>query len=35
MKHSHPVLASRMALERCGIPFDAHDLLPGLHGITV
>ena len=35
MKHSHPVLASRMALELAGIPFAAHDLLPGLHGIVV
>jgi glutathione S-transferase len=35
MKHSHPVLASRMALELAGIPFVAHDLLPGLHGIVV
>jgi glutathione S-transferase len=35
MKHSHPVLAARMALELTGIEFDAHDLLPGLHGIIV
>jgi glutathione S-transferase len=35
MKHSHPVLASRMALELSGIPFAAHDLLPGLHGVIV
>lgn len=35
MKHSHPVLASRMALERTGIPFEAHDILPGLHGVVV
>jgi glutathione S-transferase len=35
MKHSHPVLASRIALERTGIPFDAHDVLPGLHGLVV
>jgi glutathione S-transferase len=35
MKHSHPVLASRMALERAGLPFEAHDVLPGLHGIVV
>jgi glutathione S-transferase len=35
MKHSHPVLASRMALERTGLPFEAHDVLPGLHGIVV
>ena len=35
MKHSHPVLASRMALELTRIPFAAHDLLPGLHGIIV
>jgi glutathione S-transferase len=35
MKHSHPVLASRMALELTGIPFEAHDLLPGLHGLIV
>ena len=35
MKHSHPVLASRMALERTGIAFVPHDVLPGLHGIAV
>jgi glutathione S-transferase len=35
MKHSHPVLASRMALELTRIPFAAQDLLPGLHGIIV
>ena len=35
MKHSHAVLASRMALELTGIGFAARDLLPGLHGITV
>lgn len=35
MKHSHPVLAARMALELTGIEFQAHDLLPGLHGIIV
>jgi glutathione S-transferase len=35
MKHSHPVLASRMALELTGIEFQAHDLLPGLHAIIV
>src|ERR671916_2418480 len=35
MKHSHPVLASRMALERSGIPFEPHDLFPGLHGVVV
>lgn len=35
MKHSHPVLAARMALELTGIEFQAHDLLPGLHGIVV
>ncbi len=35
MKHSHPVLAARMALELTGIPFQAHDLLPGLHGLIV
>lgn len=35
MKHSHPVLAARMALELTGIEFEAHDLLPGLHGIMV
>ncbi|HEX5191908.1 MAG TPA: glutathione S-transferase N-terminal domain-containing protein [Solirubrobacteraceae bacterium] len=35
MKHSHPVLAARMALELTGIPFAAHDLLPGLHGLIV
>jgi glutathione S-transferase len=35
MKHSHAVLASRMALELTGIEFEAHDLLPGLHGLIV
>jgi glutathione S-transferase len=35
MKHSHPVLASRMAIELTRIPFVAHDLLPGLHGVIV
>jgi len=35
MRHSHPVLASRMALELTGIPFRAHDLFPGLHGLIV
>jgi len=35
MKHSHPVLASRLALERTRIPFEAHDVLPGLHGVVV
>ncbi len=35
MKHSHPVLASRMALELTGIPFEARDVLPGLHGVVV
>jgi glutathione S-transferase len=35
MKHSHPVLAARMALELTGIEFEAHDLLPGLHGMIV
>jgi glutathione S-transferase len=35
IKHSHPVLASRMALERTGIPFVPHDVLPGLHGLVV
>lgn len=35
MKHSHPVLASRLALERAGIEFTAHDLFPGLHGVMV
>lgn len=35
MKHSHPVLASRMALELTGIPFEPHDVLPGLHGVVV
>ena len=35
MKHSHAVLASRMALELTGIGFAASDLLPGLHGITI
>lgn len=35
LKHSHAVLASRMALERSGLGFRAHDLLPGLHGLIV
>ncbi len=35
MKHSHPVLAARLALELTGIPFQVHDLLPGLHGLIV
>ncbi len=35
MKHSHPVLASRMALELSGVAFQAHDLLPGLHAVIV
>jgi len=35
MKHSHPVLASRMALELTRIPYQAHDILPGLHRIGV
>lgn len=35
MKHSHAVLAARMALELTGIPFEAHDLLPGVHGVIV
>ena len=35
IKHSHAVLASRMALELTGIPFTAHDLFPGLHGARV
>ena len=35
MKHSHPVLAARMALELTGIPFEARDVLPGLHGVVV
>lgn len=35
MKHSHPVLASRMALELTAIQFEPHDLLPGLHGAIV
>jgi glutathione S-transferase len=35
MKHSHPVLTARMALERSDVDFRAHDLLPGLHGVVV
>lgn len=35
IKHSHPVLASRMALELTGLPFEAHDIVPGLHGVVV
>jgi glutathione S-transferase len=35
MKHSHAVLASRIALELTGIPFEPHDLFPGLHGVIV
>jgi glutathione S-transferase len=35
IKGSHPVLAARMAIDLTGIPFVAHDLVPGLHGIVV
>jgi glutathione S-transferase len=35
MKHSHPVLAARMALELTGIEFQARDVFPGLHGLVV
>lgn len=35
MKHSHPVLATKLALELTGIPYQAHDILPGLHRIGV
>lgn len=35
LKHSHPTLAARMALELTGIPFEPRDLFPGLHGIVV
>ncbi len=35
LKHSHPVLASRMALEQAAVEFEAHDLFPGLHGVIV
>jgi len=35
MKYSHPVLASKLALGLTGIPFRAHDILPGLHRIGV
>jgi glutathione S-transferase len=35
MRHSHAVLASRMALELTGIEFQAYDLFPGLHGLIV
>lgn len=35
IKHSHSVLASRMALELTGVQFAAHDLFPGLHGVIV
>ena len=35
MKHSHPVLAARMACELTGLEFEARDLLPGLHGLIV
>src|SRR5947209_12080341 len=35
LKNSHAVLASRMALELSGIPFEPHDLFPGLHTIVV
>jgi hypothetical protein len=35
IKHSHPVLAARMALELTGVEFRAYDVLPGLHGIIV
>jgi|SRR5579884_432880 len=35
LKHSHAVLASRMALELARVPFQAHDLFPGLHSLAV
>lgn len=35
MGHSHPVLASRTALELAAIEFEACDLFPGLHGLIV
>jgi glutathione S-transferase len=35
MKHSHPVLAARMAIELTGMPFEARDVFPGLHGVVV
>jgi glutathione S-transferase len=35
MKHSHPVLAARMACELVGLEFEPHDLFPGLHGLIV
>ncbi len=35
IKPSHSVLASRMALELAGVPFEARDLFPGVHGIIV
>jgi hypothetical protein len=35
MKHSHPVLAARMACELVGLNFEPHDLFPGLHGLIV
>lgn len=33
LKHSHPVLLSRLAFEPAGIEFTARDLLPGLYRI--
>lgn len=35
LRHSHPVLASRLALEQAGIAFESRDLFPGLHGAIV
>lgn len=35
MKHSHPALAARMALEQTGITFEAHNIVPGFHGVAV
>ncbi len=33
LKHFHPVLASRLALEPAGVELTAHDLLPRLYRI--
>lgn len=35
LKHSHPVLAARMACELVGLEFQVHDLFPGLHPVIV
>lgn len=35
MKHSHPVLCSRLALEATGIDHKVRHILPGMHGLYV